>query len=158
MSDMFLNQMLPQLATGVPHMAALGLTFDGVQDGRVRLRAPWREDLVGDPDTGVLAGGLVSTMLDHVGGLATWVALGRFETIATLDLRVDYMRAARPHTALIAEAECYRLTRNIAFVRGWAFEDSADDPVAASQAAYVLTADGSSRFGANLRSRRGDAA
>lgn len=159
MSDMFLNQMLPQLATGVPHMAALGLELDGVDGGRVRLRAPWRADLVGDPDTGVLAGGLVTTMLDHVGGLAVWLALGRFETIATLDLRVDYMRAARPNTALIAEAECYRLTRNIAFVRGWAFEDSPDDPVAASQAAYVLTADSSSRLGANLRPRReGDAA
>lgn len=155
MSDMFLNQMLPQLATGVPHMAALGLAFDGTDKGRVRLRAPWREDLVGDPLTGILAGGLVSTMLDHVGGLATWVALGRFETIATLDLRVDYMRAARPYAPLIAEAECYRLTRNIAFVRGWAFEETLDDPVAASQAAYVLTADGAHRMGANLRPRDG---
>lgn len=154
MSDMFLIQMLPQLATSVPHMAALGLAFDGVDGGRVRLRAPWREDLVGDPETGVLAGGLVTTMLDHVGGLSTWLALGRFESIATLDLRVDYMRAARPHAGLIAEAECYRLTHNIAFVRGWAFEDTADDPVAASQAAYVLTADGSERVGANLRPRR----
>ena len=45
-------------------------------------------------DTGVLAGGLVTTLLDHVGGRAVWVALDRFEPIATRDLRVDYMRAA----------------------------------------------------------------
>jgi uncharacterized protein (TIGR00369 family) len=156
-NDAFLTQMLPQLAAGVPHMAALGLMFDGVNGKAVDLRAPWREDLVGDPETGVLAGGLVTTMLDHVGGLATWTALGRFETIATLDLRVDYMRPARPRADLIARAECYRLTSSIAFVRGWAFEDSIDDPVAASQAAYVLTG-GGARMGANLKPRKADGA
>lgn len=151
MSDMFLNTLLPQLAAGAPHTAALGFILDGVDGADVRLRTPWREDLVGDPETGVLAGGLVTTMLDHVGGLATWVALGEYQSIATLDLRVDYMRAARPKTDLLAQAECYRLTRNIAFVRAWAFEDSPDDPVAASQAAYVLTGDSPRRIGANLR-------
>ena len=77
-------------------------------------------------------------MLDHVGGLAVWVALGRYEPIATLDLRVDYMRPARPRVDLLAEARCYRLTRTIAFVRAWAFEDDPDDPVAAAQATYVI--------------------
>ena len=97
--------------------------------------------MVGDPDTGVLSGGLVTTLLDHVGGLAVWVALDAFKPIATLDLRVDYMRAAEPGRDLIAEARCYRLTRSIAFVRAWAFEDSPDDPVAAAQAAYILPAE-----------------
>ncbi len=156
MSEDFLKQMLPQLAASVPHMAALGLTLHGVDGKAVDLRAEWREDLVGDPDTDVLAGGLVTTMLDHVGGLATWCALGRFQSIATLDLRVDYMRAARPRSGLIARAECYRLTHNVAFVRGWAFEDDPDDLVAASQAAYVLTADSGKRLGANLRPRKAD--
>lgn len=130
--------LLPQLASGAAHTHALGFAFDGLHGDRVRVRVPWREDLVGDPDTGVLAGGLVTTLLDHVGGMAIWVALGRFEPIATLDLRVDYMRPAAPRRALIAEARCYRLTRSVAFVRGWAFEDSPDDPVAAVQSAYVL--------------------
>ncbi len=70
-----------------------------------------------------------------------WVALDAFRPIATLDLRVDYMRAAEPGRDLIAEARCYRLTRSIAFVRAWAFEDSPDDPVAAAQAAYILPAE-----------------
>ena len=86
--------LLPQLASGAAHTHALGFTFDSVDGDRVRIRAPWREDLVGDPDTGVLSGGLVTTLLDHVGGLAVWTALQTFEHIATLDLRVDYMRAA----------------------------------------------------------------
>ena len=143
---------LPQLAAGAAHTHALGFVYDSLDGDRVRIRAPWRVDLVGDPDTGVLAGGLVTTLLDHVGGLAVWVALGRFEGIATLDLRVDYMRAAEAKRGLIAEARCYHLTRSVAFVRAWAFEDSPDDPVAAAQSAYMLTSGGDRGLGSNLKS------
>jgi uncharacterized protein (TIGR00369 family) len=139
MTTSTLVSLLPQLASGAAHTHALGFAYDGLEGDRVRIRVPWREDLVGDPDTGVLAGGLVTALLDHVGGLAVWVALDRFEPIATLDLRVDYMRAAEPGRDLIAEARCYRLTRSIAFVRAWAFEAGPDDPVAAAQAAYMLS-------------------
>ena len=140
MTSPTLVSLMPQLASGAAHTHALGFAYEGLEGDRVRIRAPWREDLVGDPDTGVLAGGLVTALLDHVGGLAVWIALDQFEPIATLDLRVDYMRAAEPGRALIAEARCYRLTHSIAFVRAWAFEDSPDDPVAAAQATYVLSA------------------
>lgn len=145
---------LPQLAAGAAHTHALGFAYDHLDGDRVRIRVPWREDLVGDPDTGVLSGGLVTTLLDHAGGLAVWVALGRFEAIATLDLRVDYMRAAEARRDLIAEARCYRLTRSVAFVRAWAFEDSPDNPVAAAQSAYILTASGDRGLGANLKQGR----
>lgn len=142
---------LPQLAAGAAHTHALGFVYDGLDGDRVRIRVPWREDLVGDPETGVLSGGLVTTLLDHVGGLAVWIALGRFESIATLDLRVDYMRAAEARRDLIAEARCYHLTRSVAFVRAWAFEDSPDDPVAAAQSAYILTSRDSRGLGSNLK-------
>jgi uncharacterized protein (TIGR00369 family) len=145
--------LLPQLASGAAHTHALGFVYESLAGDRVRNRAPWREDLVGDPDTGVLAGGLVTTLLDHVGGLAVWVALDRFQPLATLDLRVDYMRPARPRGDLVAEARCYRLTRSIAFVRAWAFEDHPDDPVAAAQAAYMLESGPGRPAGANLAPR-----
>ncbi len=139
MTSPALASLLPQLASGAAHTHALGFAFDGLEGDRVRIRVPWREDLVGDPDTGVLAGGLVTALLDHAGGLAVWIALDRFEPIATLDLRVDYMRAAEPRRDLVAEARCFRVTRSIAFVRAWAFEDAPDNPVAAAQATYVLS-------------------
>ncbi|WP_298096963.1 PaaI family thioesterase [Brevundimonas sp.] len=142
---------LPQLAAGAAHTHALGFVYDSLDGDRVRIRAPWREDLVGDPETGVLSGGLVTTLLDHVGGLAVWIALGKFESIATLDLRVDYMRAATARRDLVAEARCYHLTRSVAFVRAWAFEDSPDDPVAAAQSAYILSSMRNRSLGSNLR-------
>ena len=142
---------LPQLAAGAAHTHALGFVYDSLDGDRVRIRVPWREDLVGDPETGVLSGGLVTTLLDHVGGLAVWIALGRFEAIATLDLRVDDMRAATARRDLVAEARCYHLTRSVAFVRAWAFEDSPDDPVAAAQSAYILSSMRNRSLGSNLR-------
>ncbi len=158
MTDEFLTKLLPQLASGAAHTHALGFQYEGLDGDRVRLRVPYRDDLVGDPETGVLAGGLVTTLLDHVGGLAIWVALKTFQPIATLDLRVDYMRAAIPGRDLIAEARCYRMTHSIAFVRAWAFEDDPADPVAAAQAAYVISAEGDHRTGANLRASTSRAA
>ncbi|MDZ4109813.1 MAG: PaaI family thioesterase [Brevundimonas sp.] len=157
MASSTLVSLLPQLASGAAHTHALGFVFDRLEGDRVRIRVPWREDLVGDPDTGVLAGGLVTALLDHVGGLAVWIALDRFEPIATLDLRVDYMRAAEPRRDLIAEARCYRLTHSIAFVRAWAFEDGPDDPVAAAQATYVLSARDGRESGAGPSASQGAA-
>ena len=135
-----LLSILPQLASASAHTHALGFQYEGLtDDDAVRLRVPWRADLVGDPDTGVLAGGLVTALLDHVGGLAVWIAMDAFRPIATLDLRVDYMRAAEPGRDLLAQAKCYRLTPSIGFVRAWAFEDDPSDPVAAAQAAYMVS-------------------
>ena len=140
MADSTLIDILPQLASGAAHTHALGFVFEGLMDDdAVRLRVPYRADLVGDPDTGVLAGGLVTALLDHVGGLAVWIAMDAFRPIATLDLRVDYMRAAEPGRDLLAQAKCYRLTPSIGFVRAWAFEDDPSDPVAAAQAAYMVS-------------------
>ena len=130
MSESFLTTILPQLAAGAAHTGALGFAFDGLHDGEPRIRVPWREDLVGDADSGVFAGGLVTTLLDHIGGLAVWTALDGFQPIATLDLRVD--------RDLLAQGQCFRLTPTIAFVRAWAFEDDPADPVAAAQSAYIL--------------------
>ena len=137
-----LTALLPQLASGAAHTHALGFAYEALDGDTVTLRAPYRDDLVGDPDTGVLAGGLVTAMLDHVGGLAVWVALGRFQPIATLDLRVDYMRPAEPGRDLLGRARCYRLTHTIGFVRAFAYENDPDDPVAAAQAAYIINTDG----------------
>lgn len=133
-----LLNILPQLASGSAHTHALGFKLETVLGDKVRLRAPYKPEFVGDPLTGVLSGGLVSTVLDHVGGLSVWLALDQFQSIATLDLRVDYMRPAAPGRDLIAEAHCFRLNRSMAFVRAWAFEDDPSDPVAASQAAYII--------------------
>jgi uncharacterized protein (TIGR00369 family) len=131
--------MAEHMATTVPQAAALGFRLVSVEPGRGSIEAPWREDLVGDPDTQVIAGGVVTSLLDHTCGLAIASAAGTepFST-ATLDLRIDYMRPAAPRAAVIAEAHCYKLTRTIGFVRAEAWDVDKSDLVATAQAAFVL--------------------
>ena len=123
----FLRKNAAMLFTRVPFVHALGLEFIGLDGDRPKARAPWREDVVGDPDTGIIHGGVLTTLLDNLCGLAVVVGLDEFRSTATIDLRIDYLRSATPHLDIIADAECYRRTRNVAFVRGRAWHET-DEP------------------------------
>lgn len=123
----------------LPHVAALGIQLDHVEPARCTLRMDYREDFVGDPATGVLHGGAVTTLIDTVFGLAVYTALSAPAAVATLDLRIDYLRPATPALALRAEGHCFRTTRQIAFVRGVAFHDDPSAPVAAAQGCFMIS-------------------
>ena len=130
------------MVIGTPQAAALGFRFVSSEPGIGVMAVPWREDLVGDPESGVIAGGVITSLLDQVCGMAVSslaFTQGGVSGIATLDLRIDYMRPAQPRREIIARAHCYRLTRSIGFVRAAAFEVSEDDPVATAQAAFAMT-------------------
>jgi uncharacterized protein (TIGR00369 family) len=126
------------MKNGVPHAAALGLTLAPAEPGRAAMRAPWRADLVGDPHTGALAGGVVTALLDHICGYAVGAVMTEAFSTATLDLRIDYMRAAAAGADVTAIAHCYKVTRSIAFVRAHAYDADPDDPIATAQAAFIL--------------------
>jgi uncharacterized protein (TIGR00369 family) len=105
----------------------------------VTLGLPYDPRLVGDPDTGVLHGGAVTTLIDTVSGMTAMAAQGKLESVATLDLRIDYLRPAQAGLELLARADCYKLTRHIAFVRCRAYHAEApDDLVAAASGAFML--------------------
>jgi uncharacterized protein (TIGR00369 family) len=103
-----------------------------------RARLPYSEKLVGNPQTGVVHGGVITAMLDHTSGLAVMAKLRAFTPIATLDLRIDYMRPAKPHQDIVSECECLRVAHEVAFVRGVAHQGDASDPIALSTAAFML--------------------
>jgi uncharacterized protein (TIGR00369 family) len=94
------------------------------------VRLPYREELVGDPVRKVVFGGVITTLLDHAAGLAVSCSVAELSAIATLDLRIDYLRAAEPGCDLVGRAECYKLGAQVAFVRGTAWDRSPADPFA----------------------------
>lgn len=126
----------------IPHARALGVELVDYRDGYALVRVPYSEHLVGDPDTGVLHGGVITAVLDNASGMAVPRAdlAPEQRAIATLDLRIDYMRPARPHVDLMVSAECYQLTRSVAFVRASAWQADDEKLVASSVATFMLGA------------------
>lgn len=57
--------------------------------------------------------------------------------IATLDLRIDYLKPASPGQKLYARADCFKLTRNVAFTRALAYH-VVDDPIALASTHFPL--------------------
>ena len=120
-----------------PFAAAVGMEVEAVEAAKATLRLDWRPDLVGDPATGVLHGGVITTLMDNACGVAVMAAMPRLMAIATLDLRIDYLKPARQGLAVRAFCHCYKLTRSIAFVRGVAYHDDIDDPIAHCAASFM---------------------
>lgn len=103
--------------------SALGLELASVEPRGVTLRLPWNEALLGDPETGALAGGAVTTIIDNAAGMSVAAVLGAGARLATLDLRVDYLRPSRRGEPLLVRGDCHRTTRHVAFVRVEAWHD-----------------------------------
>ncbi|HEU5055228.1 MAG TPA: PaaI family thioesterase [Kofleriaceae bacterium] len=124
----------------VPHNRALGLEMVALEDGEARMRLPYSLDLVGNPETGVLHGGPITSLIDACCGASVFMKLPSPVPIATLDLRIDYLRPATAGQDVLAHATCFRLTRNVAFVRGLAYhaETGEEDPIAAAAGAFML--------------------
>lgn len=122
----------------LPHAKELSIELLSVDEalGRCAMRLPWRAELVGDPEREILHGGVITSLLDTLGAAAV-IARG-LAVQATLDLRVDYLRPAAARLDLTAEAECYRHTRHIAFVRGVCHQGDPERPVANLTATFVL--------------------
>ena len=117
-----------------------GLNLDRFAPAEAWASLPYHPVFVGDTETGVIHGGVVTAMLDESCGMAVQLALDGTRAIATLDLRIDYQKPATPGLAIRAHSLCYRVTRSIAFVRATAYQDSEDDPVATATACFMVGA------------------
>ncbi|MDU8943337.1 PaaI family thioesterase [Ovoidimarina sediminis] len=127
-----------QFITALPHCRALGMRLVDVGDGKAVIEMPYDARFVGDPSTGVIHGGAVSALMDTCGGAAVMSHPKSPSVTATLDLRIDYMRAATPGQTIRAEATCYHITRSVSFVRAVAMDDDGDNPVATATGAFTI--------------------
>ncbi|HVK72859.1 MAG TPA: PaaI family thioesterase [Kofleriaceae bacterium] len=125
-------------ADNVPHNRALGIQIEDLGDDWALFRLPYDPRLVGNPETGVLHGGVITTLLDGCSGAAVFSRLPQIQPIATLDLRIDYLRPAEPGKEVRARAHCYHMSRNVAFTRAVAYHDREDDPIASAAGTFML--------------------
>ena len=121
-----------------PLCKALGMVVTDVDIGTATFTMPYNPDLIGDPTTGVIHGGPVSTLLDSVSGLAVIAHPDNTAMTATIDLRIDYMRPAPIGQNLTANAEVYHTTKTVAFTRATAWADDKTKPIAQATGAFVF--------------------
>jgi len=136
----FFGKTSGQVLDHVPHCTDIAMEAIEAGPHEVTLKIPFNESLIGDPQRGVVFGGVITTLLDHAGGFAVMCSLEELKSVATIDLRVDYMRPATPGRDLIGYARCYKVTRHVAFVRGAAYHDDRGDPFATALSTYMLGA------------------
>lgn len=122
----------------IPHAHALGMELTDIGDGRAVIAMPYDGKLIGDPKTRVISGGAVSALMDTCCGAAVMSHPSAPGATATIDLRIDYMRAANPGQTIVATAICYHVTRSVAFVRATAVDDDTDRPVATATGAFTV--------------------
>jgi uncharacterized protein (TIGR00369 family) len=127
-----------QFLGAVPHLAALGIRYRAHGRGWAELEMPYAETLVAYPETGVIASGAIFSLMDTASGLAVVMRMKALVPHATLDLRCDYLRPAEPGKAVVGRAECYRMTRSVAFVRGLAHDGDPDHPIAHTAGTFIL--------------------
>lgn len=122
----------------MPHGKALGMRLHSSKGGISKLSVPYDEALVGDPETGVLHGGVITVLLDTACGSAILSYPRKIRATATLDLRIDYMRPATKGQTVFARAECYRMTRSVGFARAVAFHTDPNDPIAMGTGTFII--------------------
>jgi uncharacterized protein (TIGR00369 family) len=131
--------MARMFSRAVPHNQALGIEVISLAAGEVVYQLPYDPKLIGNPDTGTLHGGAITALLDAASGASVFARLAERVPIATLDLRIDYLRPAEPGKSVFGKATCYKLTRNVAFTRAVAYHDDPDDVIAHAVGTFMLS-------------------
>ncbi|CBL45169.1 Phenylacetic acid degradation-like protein [gamma proteobacterium HdN1] len=132
------KQLVARFMNNIRHGKALGFQLVEASRDGVTVRLPYKEDLVGNPTTGVIHGGAITALLDESCGMAVAAAIApEMDITPTIDLRIDYMRPAEPHRDIFAYTHVYRLSKSVAFARGVAYQDHPDKPIAHCVATFI---------------------
>jgi uncharacterized protein (TIGR00369 family) len=128
----------------------LGFKISQLDPQPVLITFEMRPELVGHFLYGRLHGGVISSVLDVVGGLAVMLGIAdfhphescdeimkRFSQLATIDMRVDYLRQGLGQT-FTAEASVVRLGRRVA-VCSMRLSNEENSLIATGSATYMVS-------------------
>lgn len=128
----------------------IGLKVESLQPQAPRVRFDMRDELIGHYQYGRLHGGVISSVLDALGGLALMVAISerhpadtadqvmqRFSRMGTIDLRIDFLRQGLGRS-FYGTGKVVRLGGRIGSVQ-MSLENDAGDLIATGSAAFVVS-------------------
>lgn len=120
----------------IPFHQVLGLQLIEMKEGYASIRIPFRQELVGDPRTNRIHGGVISTAMDAAGGAAGITTLsGTEDLISTVDMHIDYLYPGRPED-IIVEGRIVRNGNMLVFTQMTAQHEGDDQIIAQARAVY----------------------
>ncbi|MEE9432612.1 MAG: PaaI family thioesterase [Sphingorhabdus sp.] len=126
-----------EMMGGIGHSGFIGMEYVEHGGNWVELAFDWREDLVADIASGVIASSAVISLLDNAASLSIWTTLGHFRPQVTMDLRLDYLRPSPSGKRVFGRGICYHITHKIGFVRGIAHNGDIDQPLAHASGTFI---------------------
>lgn len=132
------QKFLDQFPQVFPHNAAMGMEIEIEDAGRIQMHLAPRAEFQPHASMEFFHSSVLVTLLDSATGCCALSALKSMTALATLDLHVDYLKPSSIHHPLVATAECYKLTENVAFVRASAWQQTPDNIVANANASFML--------------------
>lgn len=157
MNQSALIAMAERFLSALKHCQVLNMRVAHVDAEGMTLVLPWSPAIVGNPQSGAVHGGALTTLMDTTCGMATLCVLPSFEVCPTLDLRIDYMHPAEPGKDIHGHAQCYRVTRDVIFTRGTAYQDDPSQPICQVVGTFMRLGQdvkGGIRFASNLKEPR----
>lgn len=122
----------------IPFHKMLGLQLILIEKGRVQVLIPYKPELVGDPRTDRIHGGVISTAMDAAGGAAGITTLSNEkDQISTIDIRVDYLFPGKPEDIMV-EGSIVKNGKNIIFTQMRAFHRDEKEVIAEGRAIYKV--------------------
>jgi len=86
----------------IPLHKFLGLKIVELDQRSVKIVVPFKNELVGDFRTNRWHGGIIAAIMDSVGGIIGATYFTTLEDkIATIDLRIDYIKGAEPEELVV---------------------------------------------------------
>ncbi len=133
----------------VPFHKFLGVRVIGFESGNPKLTIDMQDRFIGNFVRGNLHGGVISSLLDVIGGIVAFVdvvnrnnielsedKIEQFSKMGTIDIRVDYLRPGYGDK-FIASAYVLRTGKKVAVTRMELHNDS-DKLIAVGTGAYVI--------------------
>ena len=122
----------------VPIHRFLGLKVLELEPGMCKMIIPYREEFLGDFRARRWHGGMISLAMDSVGGACAATQLTSVEDkLATIDLRVDYLRGTRP-SDLVVVAKVIRTGNRIISCDMEAWQENEELHVANGRAMFSV--------------------
>jgi uncharacterized protein (TIGR00369 family) len=119
-------------------MVELGAMVESLDPECVRVRVPSHPMMIGDTGRNTINSGLLMILLDSLCGISIIRRLPAPASIATLDLRVDYLRPVPAGDDLYITGVCYKMGRNVGFARGAIYTADPADPAAIANGTFML--------------------